>query len=320
MAPRPKNPINDIINATSAWLGGNRGTMPSQTRKGIDTIKGVGKVLDSATGGFGQAVVSDAQRMAQSGSNTPSALYKTAAVNLAAAATGAVAAKVAGKVVSKVVTNRAGKATQAITPTNPDRVIFHAGSDPSVKGPFVQGYRPVDKRPGLANVHMGTESQAVSRQEGRIGFDSEADIPLFERSAIDRYEIVNPQAVSSRRKWDNGEMGPSVSRSRPKYVQYFDDKPTPKNKILKYENEIEGYGKSYLVPKSRVESGDVVYRGTKSYVDQFSPGPYTSPELNRLRNIQTQISANQGRIASAGAAAGVVVPKKKARGGGKNKK
>jgi len=99
MARRPKNPINDIINTTSAWLGGNRGTMPSQTRKGIDTIKGVGKVLDSATGGFGQAVVSDAQRMAQSGSSTPSALYKTAAVNLAAAATGAAAARVAGKVV-----------------------------------------------------------------------------------------------------------------------------------------------------------------------------------------------------------------------------
>jgi hypothetical protein len=100
MARRPKNPINDIINTTSAWLGGNRGTMPSQTRKGIDAIKGVGKVLDSATGGFGQAVVSDAQ----SGSNTPSALYKTAAVNLAAAATGVGAAKVVGKLTKNLST------------------------------------------------------------------------------------------------------------------------------------------------------------------------------------------------------------------------
>jgi hypothetical protein len=246
---------------------------------------------------------------------------KEAAVSyVSGAAIGYGLGRVFGKVASTVVAGRVTKATKAITPTNPDRLIYHAGSDPSVKGPFAQGYRPVDKRPGLANVHMGTESQAVIRQEARIGFDSEADIPLFERSAIDRYEIANPKAVSSRQKWDSGEMGSSVSRSLPKYVQYFDDKPTPKNKILKYENDIEGYGKSYLVPKSRVESGDVVYRGTKSYVDQFSPGPYTSPELNRLRNIQTQISANQGRIGAAGAAAGVVVPKKKGRGGGAKKR
>jgi len=119
MARRPKNPINDIINTTSAWLGGNRGTMPSQTRKGIDAIKGVGKVLDSATGGFGQAVVSDAQ----SGSNTPSALYKTAAVNLAAAATGVGAARVAGKAVqSGRVVNPVAAARNTISG---QRVVLH---------------------------------------------------------------------------------------------------------------------------------------------------------------------------------------------------
>jgi len=101
MARRPKNPVNDIINATSAWLGGNRGTVPSQVTRGMDVVRGIGGTLDAATGGFGRAVVSDAQ----SGSNTPSALYKTAAVNLAAAATGAAAAKVAGKVAQTVSRN-----------------------------------------------------------------------------------------------------------------------------------------------------------------------------------------------------------------------
>jgi hypothetical protein len=323
MAPRkPKNPVNDIINATSAWLGGNRGTVPSQVTRGMDVVRGIGGTLDSATGGFGRAVVSDAQ----SGSNTPSALYKTAAVNLAAAATGAAAARVAGKAVSAVVAGRVTKATKAITPTNPDRLIYHAGSDPSVKGPFAQGYKPVDRRAGNPNVHMGTETAAAQRQGERIGMDSEADIPLWRRSAIDRYEIVNPKVVSKRKFMDNAfideeELSMLNDRESRQFVQYFDDQPTRKNKVLKYTNEVEDRDRiSYLVPKSRVDYGDVAYRGSKEFADQFSPGPYTSPELNRLRNIQTQISANQGRIGAAGAAAGVVVPKKKGRGGGAKKR
>ena len=123
MAPRkPKNLFGDLADATSAWLGGNRGTVLQQplVTKAQDTVKGVAQVADSFTGGFGQAVVSDAQ----SGSNTPSALYKTAAVNLAAAATGVGVAKVVGKVVSRVVADRATKATKAITPTNLKKLIY----------------------------------------------------------------------------------------------------------------------------------------------------------------------------------------------------
>ena len=97
--PRKKNPINDIIDAAGAWLGGNRGTINPQVQRTIAQTKEVGKVIDQfATGGMGQALVSDAQRMAASGSSTPSALYKTAAVNLAAAAAGVGAATVVGKV------------------------------------------------------------------------------------------------------------------------------------------------------------------------------------------------------------------------------
>ena len=325
MAPRkPKNLFGDLADATSAWLGGNRGSVLQQplVTKAQETIKGVAQTIDSFTGGFGQAVVKDAR----SGSNTPSALYKTTAVNLAAGAVGAKAAQVVAKGAGRVVAARANKAAEAITPVNPDRVIYHAGSDPSAKGPFAREYKPVDRRSGEPNVHMGTEISAAQRQGERIGMDSEADIPLWRRSAIDRYEIVNPKVVSKRGFRDNAfideeELSMYNDRESRQLVQYFDNQPTPKNKVLKYVNEVEDRGSiSYLVPKSRVDYGDVAYRGSKEFADQFSPGPYTSPELNRLRDIQTRISANQGRAAAAGATAGVVVPKKKGRGGGKNKK
>lgn len=97
----PKNPINDIVDTVGAWLGGNRGTINPQVGRVQRDLGTVAQTIDTfATGGMGQALVSDAQRMAATGSSTPSALYKTAAVNLAAAAAGAGAAKVAGKVVS----------------------------------------------------------------------------------------------------------------------------------------------------------------------------------------------------------------------------
>lgn len=104
MAGRKKNPINDIIDAAGAWLGGSRGAATNpQVKAAMNATRAVGNVVDQfATGGVGGALVSDAKRMAATGSSTPSALYKTAAVNLAAAAVAAGAAKVAQKAVSKV--------------------------------------------------------------------------------------------------------------------------------------------------------------------------------------------------------------------------
>jgi len=95
----PKNPVNDIINTVGGWLGGRGpGTNP-QVQAAMQATRAIARTADTATGGFGQALLSDAQRMAMTGSSTPSALYKTAAVNLGAAAAGVGAAKVAGKVV-----------------------------------------------------------------------------------------------------------------------------------------------------------------------------------------------------------------------------
>ena len=316
MAPRkPKNPIKDLSDVVGGWLGGNRGTINPQVARVSRDLGTVAQTIDTFTGGFGAAALQDVRNFAQGGS-LPTNLAKTAAVNLAAGAVGAKAAQVVAKGAGRVVAARANKAAEAITPTNPDRVIYHAGSDPSVTGPFATGYKPVDRRSGAPNVHMGTETAAAQRQGERIGMDSEADIPLFRRSAIDRYEIVNPKVVSKRKFGDYADfMGTHTA------VQAFDDVTTPMNKILKYNNRVEDVGStSYLVPKSRVDYGDVVYRGSKEFANQFREGPYTSPELNRLRDIQTRISANQGRAAAAGAAAGVVVPKKKGRGGGAKKR
>jgi hypothetical protein len=326
MAPRnPKNPIKDISDLVGGWLGGNRGTINPQVARVSRDLGTVAQTIDTFTGGLGAAAGRDVRNFAQGGS-LPTNLAKTAAVNLAAGAVGAKAAQVVAKGAGKVVAARANKAVEAITPANPDRVIFHAGSDPSAKGPFAREYKPVDRRSGFPNVHMGTETAAASRQGQRIGMDSEADIPLFRRSAIDRYEIVNPKVVSKRRFMDNAfideeELSMLNDRESRQLVQYFDDQPTRKNKVLKYVNEVEDRDEiSYLVPKSRVDYGDVVYRGSKEFGNQFREGPYTSPELNRLRDIQTRISANQGRAAAAGATAGVVVPKKKGRGGGAKKR
>jgi len=114
MARRKQNPIKDIGNQVGSWLGGaarayaditdrSRDVQPGrlpQVQAALDATRAIGKVVDTATGGFGGAVVSDAQRMAKTGSSTPSALYKTAAVNLAAGAVGAKAAQVAGRAVA----------------------------------------------------------------------------------------------------------------------------------------------------------------------------------------------------------------------------
>jgi hypothetical protein len=96
MAPRkPKNPIQDIINTTSAWLGGNRGTVNPQVARVSRDLGTVAQTIDTFTGGFGAAAGRDARNFQQGGS-LPTNLAKTAAVNLAAGAVGAKAAQVAG--------------------------------------------------------------------------------------------------------------------------------------------------------------------------------------------------------------------------------
>ena len=102
MAPRkPKNPIQDIINTTSAWLGGNRGTINPQVARVSRDLGTVAQTIDTFTGGFGAAAGRDARNFQQGGS-LPTNLAKTAAVNLAAGAVGVGAAKVGASAVTNV--------------------------------------------------------------------------------------------------------------------------------------------------------------------------------------------------------------------------
>ena len=143
----PKNPINDIVDTVGAWFGGRGpGTNP-QVRAAMDATRAIGKVVDTATGGFGQAVVSDAQRMAASGSSTPSALYKTAAVNLGAAAVGVGAAKVVGKVAEKVV--ESGVVARAANKVRGEVVGLHGSPVKGLKQiePRIGTYAPENAKP-----------------------------------------------------------------------------------------------------------------------------------------------------------------------------
>ena len=168
MAPRrPKNPINDIIDVTSAWLGGNRGSVNPQVERTISQTKEAGKVVDQfATGGMGAALVSDAQRMAVTGSNHPWALYKTAAVNAVAAAAGVAAAKVAGKVAESGVAARAlnkvrgevvglhGSPTKGLTEIKPIGPTEHAWAGNPLTG--VQKATNIAKEYAVQNGRSGS--------------------------------------------------------------------------------------------------------------------------------------------------------------------
>lgn len=165
MARKPKNPINDISKLVGGWLGGSGpGTNP-QVQAAMNATRAVGQVVDTATGGFGQALLSDARRMAQSGSSTPSALYKTAAVNLAAAATGAAAAKVTGRLTQNLST----------------RVGVHLSNTPNLN---VVSFSPKRAGQGLSKNFEGTVepgktykfSPFLGRTVGRFGRVAKEDI------------------------------------------------------------------------------------------------------------------------------------------------
>jgi len=292
MAARKKNPLDDVAKTVGNWLGGaarayaditdrSRDVQPGRAARvqaALDATRAIGKVADAATGGFGSAVVSDAQRMAKTGSSTPSALYKTAAVNLAAGAVGAgaaqVAAKTAGKIVSKVAAKRMDNVVVSLAPKDAENVFYHASrqdlltetadkvadrtvpvrigsvSDPS--------YLPVHLRPGRENFHAGT----VQSARDRFKVLSEMKAP----GVIDRYEVVDRSRMSRRLYVDDAAWGARSNYKPDEIVQTYDRASgTPDDKILQYINQAEDVGStSFLVPKklTRGDKPAVVYRGT----------------------------------------------------------
>lgn len=189
MAGRKQNPIKDITDTVSAWLGGNRGTVNPQVRRTISQTKRAAKTIDQfATGGLGAAAVADAQRMAASGSSTPSALYKTAAVNLAAGAVGAKSAQVAGRAVAKT-----GIPARVANKLTGQTVVVHGSATKNLKridpriapnkpeaGSVVFASRPLAESP--------IDMEHISRVARHYVAERSAQVAAAKGSPITRYE------------------------------------------------------------------------------------------------------------------------------------
>ena len=192
MAPRkPKNPIQDIINTTSAWLGGNRGTINPQVARVSRDLGTVAQTIDTFTGGFGAAAGRDARNFQQGGS-LPTNLAKTAAVNLAAGAAGAKAAQVAAKTAASVkAVRQANKLDWDPKPfvegvRTPDRASFYWKPETDVVNPMnpdvsysvaVRPANPKAARSAPRSTDKGYKVEVSRFSENRVNemFDSAAD-------------------------------------------------------------------------------------------------------------------------------------------------
>jgi hypothetical protein len=288
---RKQNPINDIINTVGGWLGGRGpGTNP-QVQAAMNATRAVGKVVDTATGGFGSALLSDAQRMAQTGSSTPSALYKTAAVNLGAAAAGAAAAKVVQKTVARV----APQLTQDVGvhfsrnkniegKIIPSPSLRGTGKGPSTKANFEinvpvaenKTYKFAGFGPTLGNATKRGEMLPASKFKD---FMSAQDTAYVTRSRLGRVDTENPALYKG-----------------PKVDEWF-----------KYGGRFQSQrmtGAQRIVEKVTTEYDDVLTRAVDRARKQL--------EADRL--------AAQRASAVAGAAVGAAINAKRNRGGGTKKK
>jgi len=231
MARRKQNPIKDIGNQVGSWLGGaarvyaditdrSRDDQPGrlpQVQAALNATRAIGKVVDTATGGFGGAVVSDAQRMAKTGSSTPSALYKTAAANLAAGAAGVGAAKVAGKVAdnilgtqyqfhgSKVKNLKQLRPTPARGTNLPDRLF--TTSNPRAAEDYVILRNPVEDRGSVYVVKGGSKSFKPT---------SESVYSPYALSQKDSFVTTKPKRVI-------GEITTPLLRRGERYIQPMPD-------------------------------------------------------------------------------------------------
>jgi len=303
-ARKPKNIVNNISDAVGSWLGKPRPGEYTQVTQGKGAVKEILKSLDTGlSGGLGQAALKDAQ----SGSSTPSALYKTAAVNLAAAAAGVGAAKVAGKTV-RTVGKIVGK------PAKSSLVGYHATPMSSPSAPHL--------RTGDPNFHVGTEMAAADRAYiFDKGFTKERKVES--PYVIHRYEIKKSAAVNPRMMVDN------VTETTGKDFVQDVEKKTIKE-IRKYVNEFEDPGSvSYLVPKSSLGGKTVKYSG-QTVVPARYPAVRKAPSqsgrvLNNSYITSADVAAKKisdaiSKNSDAAAVAAVAALKTKNRGGGKNKR
>jgi len=233
---RKKNPINDIVDTVGAWLGGRGpGTNP-QVQAAMQATRAIAQTADTATGGFGQALLSDAQRMAMTGSSTPSALYKTAAVNLAAAAAGAGAAKVAGKAAQTVRRN-----------TNPFYDAVQSARANPARG-FVQGtasaedlmkLRSVD-RYGISGSRVktppriikDTEHLANIRKQNASAYEYDNRVRMYSDDDLSKYsnlsEDIKDRGIQSPVTVGRFKGKPTLMEGNHRVIAQFDLNPKMK--------------------------------------------------------------------------------------------
>ena len=309
---RKQNPINDIIDTAGAWLGGNRGTINPQVQRTIAQTKEVGKVIDQfAAGGMGQALVSDAQRMAASGSSTPSALYKTAAVNLAAAAAGVGAAKVAGKVAGKLPTSTKTRIGETISKV--------AGKD--IVGVHVSPVADLSDIVAPSAAKRGTGMGPTQK------YPLVPDVTYKVSTVANKLRTVSPNVVSNK----------AIGLGDTYYSQKGFSAYVTKSPLGKADPEVAKSGVSRITGRQKVVS-EVKFPSFSSVPEDFDlwgrvPKTKEGKELvGKIRQAQQQIygdvfqgSVNRVTGTKSGAGVGFAANtlnngKKKSRGGGKNKK
>jgi len=147
--------------------------------------------------------------MAMTGSSTPSALYKTAAVNLGAAAAGVGAAKVAGKAASKVV--ESGVPAKVVNKVTGQQVILHGSPVKNIRTlqPLTSSKMapnvPVKTLYGMnpetgQTENLGKFVDAYARQGGRgakLKVDSPGSIYV---AKVPKSSIVNPASIGPNAK------------------------------------------------------------------------------------------------------------------------
>ena len=277
MARRPKNPINDIVDTVGAWFGGSKGRVTNpQVQAAMDATRAIGKVVDTATGGFGQAVVSDAQRMASSGSSTPSALYKTAAVNLGAAAAGVGAAKIAAKT---------GVAARVANKVRGEVVGLH--------GSPVKGLKSIDPRISRSDVDIPTVSimrtdvppqlraQNINVNQQYAGGQGSIYVVKAQKASTDLPKFPKPAKAPKRADGrPTLQLGPSAatkSRASTRVVAEVPIQNYPTEAALRQEiaKQVRLAGSSLRTKTAQQTAQDVI-SGVKKKVRKPKPAPGVS--------------------------------------------
>jgi hypothetical protein len=228
---RPKNPINDIINTTSAWLGGNRGSTPSSgagaawqasARSAAQSanksvVKGLGEV-PVQLGALGMGTSAQVQRDVMygvPGAGTQAA--KEAAVSyVSGAAVGYGVGKVATKVVQSGRVVNPVKAVQNLV--KGEKVVVHG------TGRTIQGSRlvPSQVSAGAEQMQKGVVFSLNPRQSRA----NEAVVKQAIDYANPPYIVNDPQIV--------------IAKTSKQNLQTFNKNiPIGKNKTTRHQSRAE---------------------------------------------------------------------------------